>query len=129
VRAAAFTGSTAAGRTLADIAAARPTPIPFYGELGSVNPVFVTEGALRENSAGIAEGYVASVSGPYPAATVDSTSVGTAAIGRFLRSVTYQNAPQSLLPPPLRDANPWNVPQRRSPNGLSAQWGSLSGQY
>jgi len=63
VRAAAFTGSTAAGRALADIAAARPTPIPFYGELGSVNPVFVTEAALRENAAGIAENYVASVSG------------------------------------------------------------------
>jgi NADP-dependent aldehyde dehydrogenase len=67
--------------------------------------------------------------GPYPAATVDSTSVGTAAIDRFLRSVAYQNALQSLLPPPLRDANPWNVPRRRSPTGLSAQWGSLSGQY
>ena len=67
--------------------------------------------------------------GPYPAATVDSTSVGTAAIDRFLRSVAYQNALQSLLPPPLRDANPWNVPRRRSPTGLSAQWGSLSEQY
>ena len=309
VRAAAFTGSTAAGRALADIAAARPTPIPFYGELGSVNPVFVTEAALRENAVGIAEGYVASVSGscgqlctkpgflfvpsvspiadaivaaasevgehreltpgvtagyvrrretvtghpaattlvtgsvrvdddgfgwatptvvvtsvealtetgadlldeafgplsviveyddaatlpelaerlfpgnltatvhaapdeetpelaalvrslvrisgrvlfggwptgvsvtaamqhggPYPAATVDSTSVGTAAIGRFLRSVAYQNAhpeTRSILQamPTLRDDNPWNVPQRRSPDGLSAQWGSLSGQY
>ena len=63
VRAAAFTGSTSAGRALADIAASRPSPIPFYGELGSVNPVFVTEAALRENPAGIAEGYVTSVSG------------------------------------------------------------------
>ena len=63
VRAAAFTGSTSAGRALADIAASRPTPIPFYGELGSVNPVFVTEAALRENPADIAEGYVTSVSG------------------------------------------------------------------
>jgi NADP-dependent aldehyde dehydrogenase len=67
--------------------------------------------------------------GPYPAATVDSTSVGTAAIGRFLRSVAYQNAPQSLLPPPLRDNNPWHIPQRRSPKGLSSQWGSLTGRY
>jgi NADP-dependent aldehyde dehydrogenase len=304
VRAGAFTGSTSVGRTLAEIAANRPTPIPFYGELGSINPVFVTEAALRENAVEIAQGYVTSVTGsagqlctkpgflfvpshapladvvvdaaqnigehcaltpgitagyarrrevitghgdvttlvpgsvrvdddglgwatptfvvtsagalaaageelldeafgplsviveyddaaalpglaeqlfpgnltatvyaapgedtpelaalvrsltrisgrvlfggwptgvsvtaamqhggPYPATTVDSTSVGTAAIGRFLRSVAYQNAPQSLLPPALRDANPWNVPQRRSPSGLSAQWGSLSGQY
>ncbi|MGH3639453.1 MAG: aldehyde dehydrogenase family protein, partial [Mycobacterium sp.] len=63
VRAAAFTGSTAAGRALAEIAAGRTNPIPFYGELGSVNPVFVTEAALRQNAAQIAEGYVASVTG------------------------------------------------------------------
>ena len=52
VRAGAFTGSTSAGRALADIAASRPTPIPFYGELGSVNPVFVTEAALRREPGG-----------------------------------------------------------------------------
>ncbi|MDQ2660533.1 MAG: aldehyde dehydrogenase (NADP(+)) [Actinomycetota bacterium] len=67
--------------------------------------------------------------GPFPATTTDSTSVGTAAITRFLRGVTYQNAPQSLLPPPLRDDNPWGIPQRRSAAGLSSGWGSLSGAY
>ena len=45
------------------------------------------------------------------------------------RAVAYQNAPKSLLPPPLRDDNPWHIPQRRSIKGLSAQWGSLSGRY
>ena len=56
--------------------------------------------------------------GPWPATTNDSgTSVGTAAIGRFLRPVAYQGAPQELLPEPLRDDNPWNVPQLRSPAG------------
>jgi len=41
--------------------------------------------------------------GPWPATTNDtSTSVGTAAIGRFLRAVNYQGAPQELLPLPLR---------------------------
>jgi NADP-dependent aldehyde dehydrogenase len=58
--AAAFTGSAAAGRALFDIAAARPVPIPFYGELGSLNPVFVTAGALAARSAEVADGYVAS---------------------------------------------------------------------
>ena len=60
---ASFTGSIRAGRLLADIAAARPTPIPFYGELGSVNPTFVTPAALAENADGIADGYVTSVAG------------------------------------------------------------------
>ena len=302
IRAGSFTGSIRAGRLLADIAAARPAPIPFYGELGSVNPVFVTGAALAENAEAIADGYLASVSGsagqlctkpgflflparhdlrdglaaraaatsehrllnpgiaagyrdrrdtilgtpgvsvitegslrfdadgqgwatptlvsvsaadlrsqrerlldeafgplsivveydqeddlvgladelfggnltgtvhaaagedtpalraliqwltlnsgrvlfagwptgvavtpamqhggPWPATTSDTgTSVGTAAISRFLRAVSYQSAPQELLPPPLRDDNPWHVPQRRSPAGQSRAWGSAA---
>ncbi|MGR4069193.1 aldehyde dehydrogenase (NADP(+)) [Billgrantia sp. C5P2] len=48
--------------------------------------------------------------GPYPA-TSDSrtTSVGSAAIFRFLRPVCYQALPQGLLPEPLKDGNPWGV--------------------
>ncbi|ERL50271.1 aldehyde dehydrogenase (NADP(+)) [Halomonas huangheensis] len=48
--------------------------------------------------------------GPYPA-TSDSrtTSVGTAAIHRFLRPVCYQSLPQALLPEALRDGNPARV--------------------
>jgi len=299
VRAASFTGSVRAGRLLADIAAARPAPIPFYGELGSVNPVFVTAAALAERAEQIADGFVMSVSGsagqlctkpgflflpaghglrdglaaraatgehrllypgiaagyrdrrdtilatpgvvpialgslrfdeqgqgwatptlasvsardllaqrdrllqeafgplsivvefepgqdlvaladqlfqgnltgtvhaaagedsaplgalihwlaqhsgrvlfggwptgvavtpamqhggPWPATTNDSgTSVGSAAITRFLRPVSYQNAPQGLLPLPLRDDNPWGVPQHRAGSGQSRHWGS-----
>jgi len=61
IRAAAFTGSTAGGRQLFDIAASRPDPIPFYGELGSVNPVVVTPAAWAERGAAIAEGWVGSL--------------------------------------------------------------------
>jgi 2,5-dioxopentanoate dehydrogenase len=44
--------------------------------------------------------------GPFPATSDGrSSSVGTAAIARFLRPVCYQNLPQSLLPEALRDAN------------------------
>jgi NADP-dependent aldehyde dehydrogenase len=48
--------------------------------------------------------------GPYPA-TSDSrtTSVGSAAIFRFLRPVCYQAFPEALLPEPLKDGNPWQV--------------------
>jgi NADP-dependent aldehyde dehydrogenase len=290
ISAASFTGSFTAGQFLARIAAERPRPIPFYGELGSLNPVVVTEAALEERAAQIAAGYAASVSGsagqlctkpgllfvpgsfdaaeafagigshqllhpgivggysrrradvlgtpgvrvlvegklddgaasptlvetdlanlaahrdtllaeafgplsivvryepsdgfageladlvegslatgvhighredspwlrdvvgvlrdrtgrllfngwptgvavtpamqhggPFPATTnPTTTSVGTAAIGRFLRPVTYQDCPPALLPPPLRDDNPWTVPQTRSGAGLSAGWG------
>jgi NADP-dependent aldehyde dehydrogenase len=48
--------------------------------------------------------------GPWPATTDGrSTSVGTAAIERFLRPVCYQDMPDSLLPQALQDANPWRV--------------------
>ena len=300
IAAGSFTGSVSAGRSLADVAAARPGPIPFYGELGSVNPVFVTRAGLAERAQEIADGFATSVfgsagqlctkpgflfvpaghglgdglavraaaaseqrllypgiatayrdrrdtilattdveviaegelrfdaegqgwatptlvsvtatvlrqqrdrlldeafgplsvmvefereedlagiadelfegnltgtvhaatgedtpairalvgwitrhagrvlfggwptgvavtpamqhGGPWPATTNDtSTSVGTAAIGRFLRPVAYQGAPQELLPLPLRDDNPWQVPQRRSIPGQSNSWGS-----
>ncbi|MDQ8702367.1 aldehyde dehydrogenase family protein [Streptomyces sp. LHD-70] len=60
VRAAAFTGSVRGGRALFDIAAARPVPIPFFGELGSVNPVVVTPAALAERRAEIAAGFAGS---------------------------------------------------------------------
>ncbi|MEU6114425.1 aldehyde dehydrogenase (NADP(+)) [Streptomyces sp. NPDC047117] len=60
VRAAAFTGSVRGGRALFDIASSRPRPIPFHGELGSVNPVVVTAGALAERRSEIASGFVAS---------------------------------------------------------------------
>lgn len=302
IAAGSFTGSIGAGRLLADIAAARPAPVPFFGELGSVNPVFVTAAALAQGADGIADGFALSVSGsagqlctkpgflfvplghdlggrlaarvaevaehrllypgiargyrdrrdiilgvdcvdiiaegslrfdengqgwatptivrvsandlvaqrerlldeafgplsilveydsedelalladqvfkgnltgtvhaaagedtaplraliywlaqhsgrvlfggwptgvavtpamqhggPWPATTNDSgTSVGTAAITRFLRPVTYQGAPQELLPLPLRDENSWRVPQQRSPAGESHSWGVTS---
>lgn len=281
IKAGAFTGSLAGGRALFDLAAARPDPIPFFGELGSVNPVFVTPGAAADRAQEITEGFLGSVTlgvgqfctkpglvfvpagsglaeriaegatglpgapmlnqrthegfaaavdelaarpevtvlagstevaadpsltlfattydqhtrareqlevecfgpaalivlyddpaqlveaagaldgqltatvqgtesepglvgslldtladragrvlfngwptgvsvtfamqhgGPYPATTAAaSTSVGTAAVERFLRPVSYQSVPDELLPPPLQDANPWGVPRR-----------------
>jgi NADP-dependent aldehyde dehydrogenase len=60
IKAAAFTGSTHGGRALADLAAARPEPIPFYGELGSTNPVFVTRAAVATRGEEIARDFVAS---------------------------------------------------------------------
>ena len=60
IRAAGFTGSVPGGLALHEVAATRPEPIPFYGELGSINPVFVTEAAVRARGAAIAEGFVAS---------------------------------------------------------------------
>ncbi|TLF46218.1 aldehyde dehydrogenase (NADP(+)) [Maribacter aurantiacus] len=48
--------------------------------------------------------------GPFPATTApSSTSVGTNAIKRFVRPVCYQDYPQSLLPPELKNDNPLGI--------------------
>lgn len=58
---ATFTGSLRGGRALFDLAASRPTPIPFYGELGSVNPVFVTQAGASARADEIATGFAGSM--------------------------------------------------------------------
>jgi 2,5-dioxopentanoate dehydrogenase len=60
-KAVGFTGSLRGGRALFDTAAARPDPIPVYAEMGSINPVFILPGALRERAIAIAEGMKNSV--------------------------------------------------------------------
>src|SRR4029079_2886603 len=60
VKAVGFTGSHSAGRTLMDLAAARPEPIPVFAEMSSTNPVFVLPGALRERGESLASGLFAS---------------------------------------------------------------------
>jgi NADP-dependent aldehyde dehydrogenase len=61
IRAVGFTGSLTGGRALYDLCAARPEPIPFYGELGSVNPMFLLPAALAARGDSIASGWAQSL--------------------------------------------------------------------
>ena len=61
LQAVAFTGSQAGGRALFDLAAARPTPIPVFAEMGSVNPIFVLPQALQNGGKGLAQQYAESI--------------------------------------------------------------------
>jgi NADP-dependent aldehyde dehydrogenase len=61
IRAVGFTGSLGGGRALFDLCARRSDPIPFFGELGSVNPMFVLPAALSARGTQIATGWVASL--------------------------------------------------------------------
>ena len=48
--------------------------------------------------------------GSYPASSAPATSsVGTAAITRFVIRVAYQNCPDELLPPALKNSNPLGI--------------------
>ncbi|SDK25690.1 NADP-dependent aldehyde dehydrogenase [Ferrimonas sediminum] len=55
IQAVGFTGSFAVGQQLSQLAAGRPQPIPFFGELGSVNPQFLLEETLAQNSKTLAQ--------------------------------------------------------------------------
>jgi NADP-dependent aldehyde dehydrogenase len=57
----AFTGSTHGGRALFDAANRREIPIPFYGELGGLNPVFVTRSVASDKAKETAEGFLGSI--------------------------------------------------------------------
>jgi NADP-dependent aldehyde dehydrogenase len=62
---------------------------------------------------GVAVSWSMQHGGPWPSTTVPcATSVGASGIDRWLRPVTYQAMPSSLLPEALRDENPLAVPQR-----------------
>ncbi|HEX5622584.1 MAG TPA: aldehyde dehydrogenase family protein, partial [Solirubrobacteraceae bacterium] len=62
IAAVGFTGSFNGGKAIFDRAARRAVPIPVYAEMGSINPIVVTEAALRARAGKIAEGLAASVS-------------------------------------------------------------------
>ena len=61
IKAVGFTGSLGGGRALFDLCASRPEPIPFFGELGSVNPMFIMDAALAARGAEIGAGWAGSL--------------------------------------------------------------------
>lgn len=61
ITAVGFTGSHKGGRALYNLAAQRETPIPVFAEMGSINPVVVTQKALENRASEIAETYAGSI--------------------------------------------------------------------
>ena len=61
IKAVGFTGSLGGGRALFDLCAARPEPIPFFGELGSINPMFLLPEAVGARGVAIAEAWAGSL--------------------------------------------------------------------
>ncbi|WP_102223468.1 aldehyde dehydrogenase (NADP(+)) [Acidimangrovimonas sediminis] len=61
IKAVGFTGSLRGGRALFDLCAQRDEPIPFFGELGSVNPMFVLPEAAKARGAEIGKGWAGSL--------------------------------------------------------------------
>lgn len=61
IAAVAFTGSVHGGLALWARCNARPRPIPFFGELGSINPIVALESALEKDSQALAETLASSI--------------------------------------------------------------------
>lgn len=61
IKAVGFTGSLGGGRALFDLCASRPEPIPFFGELGSVNPMFMFPAALADRASALGQSWAASL--------------------------------------------------------------------
>ncbi|TGN67753.1 aldehyde dehydrogenase (NADP(+)) [Paracoccus liaowanqingii] len=110
IKAVGFTGSLGGGRALYNLCAARPEPIPFFGELGSVNPMFVLPEALLARGQAIALGWAGSLTmgagqfctNPGIAVLVDGPQADA-----FVATTTealQQVAPQTMLTPGMAQA-------------------------
>ena len=110
VGAVSFTGALTTGRVLQDLISRREDPIPFYGELSSLNPLVVTPGAARARTGEIAQGLFTSVTGSggqlctKPGiAFVPSGEEGDRIVEE-LRALTEQGEGQVLLNARIREA-------------------------
>lgn len=108
VKAIGFTGSTAGGRALFDLAMSRPEPIPFFGELGSINPVVVTERAWATRGPAVIAEFVGSFTmgrGQFctkPGILLVPSGAVEAA-GPLLRAALSEDAPHALLTSGLQE--------------------------
>ena len=103
IKAVGFTGSLAGGRALFDLCAARPEPIPFFGELGSVNPMFVLPHAADTRGEAIGTGWAGSLTmgaGQFctnPGIAVVLDGPGADRLIAAARTALEQVAPQTML--------------------------------
>lgn len=126
VSAAGFTGSVRGGRALFDAAAARPEPIPFHGELGSLNPVVITASAAAERAEQIGAGLAGSMTlGEGQFCTKPGFVLAPAgeAGDRLLESLTKavsETEPGVMLDHRMRDAFVAGVSERAGLPGVEA---------
>jgi NADP-dependent aldehyde dehydrogenase len=96
IKAVGFTGSLAGGRALFDLCAQRPEPIPFFGELGSVNPMFLLPEAVAARGGEIARGWAGSLT---MGAGQFCTNPGIAVILEGPQADAFQEAATEALKP------------------------------
>jgi acyl-CoA reductase-like NAD-dependent aldehyde dehydrogenase len=110
IAAGAFTGSTRGGAALQAEASARPRPIPFYGELGSINPVVALPAILAARGAELATtlaGSIAMGCGQFctsPGVIVLLDDPASDAFVQQLTTALAAQKPHAMLTPSMRSA-------------------------
>jgi NADP-dependent aldehyde dehydrogenase len=124
-RAVGFTGSVTAGRALFDAAASRPSPIPVFAEMSSLNPLFILPGAMRERTTKIAEGLRASVTlgvGQFCTKPGLVFGLNGAEFDAFQKTLTTELeavAPATMLHGGIRDSYQKGVTQASKASGVT----------
>ncbi len=103
IKAVGFTGSLGGGRALFNLCAQRPEPIPFFGELGSVNPMFLLPEAMKARASSLGEGWAGSLTmgagqfctNPGIAVVIDGSEADS--FVQSTRSALEKVAPQVML--------------------------------
>ncbi|TQS72568.1 aldehyde dehydrogenase (NADP(+)) [Rhodobacteraceae bacterium] len=110
IKAVGFTGSLGAGRALYDLCAKRPEPIPFFGELGSINPVFVMPEALKARGEELGKGWAGSLTmgaGQFctnPGVVLVQAGDAADAFTEAARATLSDTGPQVMLTDGIADA-------------------------
>ncbi len=105
-----FTGSHRGGRALYNLASSREVPIPVFAEMGSINPVIISEEALKERSEEVAVQLANSITlgvGQFCTNPGLIIAIGSEALTQWIQKLTLEAekiAPQPMLHPAIYDA-------------------------
>ena len=108
IAAVAFTGSFRGGRALEKVASERARPIPFFGELGSINPVIAQPALLAEQGDALAQTLAGSIAlgcGQFctsPGVIVVQRDAASQAFVDALARYLASQAPHRMLSPKIR---------------------------
>jgi acyl-CoA reductase-like NAD-dependent aldehyde dehydrogenase len=109
VAAVAFTGSYQGGTALWRLANERPRPIPFFGELGSINPLVALPAALEADNQNLASALASSITmgcGQFCTSPGVIVLIKNEASDRFIEQIGAALAPiqtHAMLTPSMRD--------------------------
>lgn len=133
IKAVGFTGSERVGMILKNQINERPEPIPFYGELGSVNPQFLMPNKVEADTQALAEALVASMmmgQGQFctsPGLWVYLENQSSKAFETFASDIVKQTPAGVMLTPKMASSYQQDIARLQSTSGVATLAIGLSG--